>query len=362
MSNETKTRQWIMARKVLWIIIWWGIFSIGIGLYEFGMFYQHDCLPPKFEFGGFVLVQLIAGVLAGIFGGTFLVYFVDNWFRTKPYGEVLLRFIVAYTILSLFIVFVANGIMRSLTQEASFFDAEVWLSVGDFVTSIDYLRVYTVWLLISLITVIALLVNDKYGPGVFRAFLLGNYFRPKREERIFMFLDMRSSTEIAEKLGEAAYFNLLKDLFRDITSAIQFSKGEIYQYVGDEIVINWKAGSDTDNANCLHCFFDVQKVLIDKAPAYLKTYGLVPQFKAGLHAGYVMVGEIGVIKRDIAFSGDVLNTTSRIQDMCNETGVNLLFSESLLGMLNLTTAGYLPKSVGNLNLRGKAESMLLYTI
>ena len=47
-------------------------------------------------------------------------------------------------------------------------------------------------------------------------------------------------------------------------------------------------------------------------------YGVVPEFKAGFHVGFATVGEIGVLKKIIAFSGDVLNTTSRIQSNCNK--------------------------------------------
>ena len=98
-------------------------------------------------------------------------------------------------------------------------------------------------------TLIMLMVNDKYGPGVFVDFLLGKYFKPRREERIFMFLDLRSSTTIAERLGEEKYFSFIKDVFKDATPSILDSRGEIYQYVGDEIVISWKMENGQKNAN-----------------------------------------------------------------------------------------------------------------
>ena len=66
-----------------------------------------------------------------------------------------------------------------------------------------------------------------------------------------MFLDLRSSTAIAEKLGEERYFNFIKDVFKDVTPAIIYAKGEIYQYVGDEIVVSWKMNNGIENANCL---------------------------------------------------------------------------------------------------------------
>jgi len=237
--------------------------------------------------------------------------------------------------------------------------AEVW----SIITSLTFIVNYLGWLTLVIFTLIALLVNDKYGPGVFASFLLGRYFQPKREERIFMFLDLRGATTTAEQLWESRYFNFLKDVFRDSTSSILKSNGEIYQYVGDEITISWEKDAGILNANCLQCFFDIRQRLLDNASYYREKYdGIVPDFKAGLHFGFVMVGEIGVIKRDIAYSGDVLNTAARIQSKCNELGVNILISKHLLDGLGALSTAFKPREIGEIDLRGKQHSLMLYTI
>ena len=242
-------------------------------------------------------------------------------------------------------------------------DIELWRAVMSNLVGFEQFLNFTTWLIITLGTLIALQVNDKYGPGVFRSFILGKYFQPTREERIFMFLDLRSSTSIAERLGEERYFTFIKNVFKDVTPAIIYSKGEIYQYVGDEIVISWKIGNGIKDANCIQCFFEVQSALIQKKDFYQSTFdGIIPEFKAGLHYGHVMAGEVGVVKRDIAFSGDVLNSTSRIQSMCNELGVNILFSGNLLKKLMLKPNLFNPKRIGEIELRGKEEKLMLFTV
>ena len=95
-----------------------------------------------------------------------------------------------------------------------------WTEVWPKITSLGFIVNYLGWLAIVIITLIALLVNDKYGPGVFASFILGWYFHPKREERIFMFLDLRGATTIVEQLEERRYFNFLKDVFRGSTPDI----------------------------------------------------------------------------------------------------------------------------------------------
>jgi len=244
----------------------------------------------------------------------------------------------------------------------SIFELRTWEQTLNYHTNLSSVQNFAFWLVVVLLTLITQLVNDKYGPGVFREFLMGKYFLPKREERIFMFLDLRSSTSTAEKLGEERYFNFLNDVFKYTTSDILNSSGEIYQYVGDEIVISWKMPKGTENANCLQCFFRIQKTLRNKASYFQEQYDTIPEFKAGLHYGHVMAGEVGVVKRDIAFSGDVLNTTSRIQAKCNDLGVNLLLSKFLLDKLAKAADHYKFKKMGDLLLRGKEERVVLFGV
>jgi len=307
----------------------------------------------------FFKTSLVSGVAAGIIGGSIMVLVWEKWLRTKNYGWALSSIFWTY-ILVFLIVHLITGLF--LHSRLSISDPKLWHLVFSQIVDTSELEHFLFWLIIVIGTLVILLVNDKYGPGVFAAFLLGKYFHPKKEERIFMFLDLRASTAIAEKLGEDRYFNFLKDVFQHATPSILYSKGEIYQYVGDEIVISWKTHKGTENANCIRCFFDVQRSLNDKADYYQEKYGVLPEFKAGLHYGYVMAGEIGVVKREIAFSGDVLNTAARIQSKCNELGVNILLSKFLLDKLNLQPGTYSPAMMGDIVLRGKEQSLALFTI
>ena len=358
-SNTLKSQ----LSKILWITVGWTFISVFYVFIVYAQIINLEFNASDVDLWLHIKSSLMTGIFAGITGGSLLVFFWEKWLRTKKYRSSLWSILWTYTIIN-FIIEIPGGLFVASSELGlPFFHARVWQSVLSYTVSMPYLVSYFFWLLVVLATLIVLQVNDKYGPGVFRDFLLGKYFHPKREERIFMFMDLRSSTTIAEKLGEQRYFNFLKDIFQHSTASILNAKGEIYQYVGDEIVISWKMHEGVDNANCLNCFFKIQEALKLKTSYYRQNYdGIVPEFKAGLHYGYVMAGEIGVVKRDIVFSGDVLNTAARIQQKCNELGVNILLSNYLLDKLKLQTNTFEPKKIGDMELRGKEQKVMLYTL
>ena len=179
-------------------------------------------------------------------------------------------------------------------------------------------------------------------------------------ERIFMFLDITSSTTIAEKLGHIKYFELLNDFFNDIEPPIESNAGEIYQYVGDEVVVSWPLDKGIENAKCLHCFFDIVKTINELSDKYNQKYELIPNFKAGMHYGKVSTGTIGTLKKEIIYTGDVLNTTSRIEGQCNQHNVNILLSEGLMKHLPNENQFDFAR-IGEISLRGKSSFITLFT-
>ena len=157
-------------------------------------------------------------------------------------------------------------------------------------------------------------MNRKFGPGVLLPLLLGRYRNPKEEERIFMFMDLKSSTKHAENLGHIKYSALIRDSFMDINKVLVKHRAEIYQYVGDEIVISWPVTEGMKKAACVEFYFDCQNQFNLRKNYYTKLYGLTPKFKGGLHAEPVTAVEVGDVKRDIAYHGDTINTAAaRIQ-------------------------------------------------
>ncbi len=205
------------------------------------------------------------------------------------------------------------------------------------------------------------IATEKFGKGVFLKMLMGKYKQPQEEKRIFMFLDLKDSTTIAENLGHFKYSQFIQDCFYDLNEVVPKYDAEIYQYVGDEAVLSWPYKKGLANNNCIDLFFAFQQKKHKKSEYYLDKYGVIPEFKAGLHGGELMVTEVGVIKKEIAYHGDVINTSARIQAECNTYKVLLLISEKLLQDLKINTH-LTSKFLGSVLLKGKQEKVNIHTI
>ncbi len=231
-------------------------------------------------------------------------------------------------------------------------------SLLGYITSSEFIELLIYSVVLSFFVNFIRQINSLLGQNVLLNYFRGKYQLPLEEELIFMFLDLKSSTTIAEKIGLRKNHEFLNDFFHDMTDPILECKGRIYQYVGDEIVLTWHRKDGTKDNNCLHCFFDIQKDIYDKKDIYLKKYGVYPEFKAGLHFGKVITGEMGEIKKDIVYHGDTVNTSARIQAECNSYNKKLLISQDLLDILELD-GKYKSESMGHIKLRGKLTELEL---
>jgi adenylate cyclase len=127
------------------------------------------------------------------------------------------------------------------------------------------------------------------------------------------------------------------------------------------MIISWKLKDGLKNNNSIECFFAMKRALEVQTEKYNSRFGLLPEFKAGLHFGMVTAGEIGSLKKEIIFTGDVLNTSARIQGLCNQYDADLLLSEDLAQIIRLP-AKYELRSVGENQLKGRVKTMQIFSI
>lgn len=198
-----------------------------------------------------------------------------------------------------------------------------------------------------------------FGGNNLMKLLTGKFYTPLEEERIFMFLDLKSSTQHAERLGHIKYSKMIQDCFNDLGVVVE-NESEIYQYVGDEVILTWKLKDGLKNQNCLQAFYNFKNQLIKRSNHYQKQYDCQPQFKAGLHQGIVTVTEVGKYKKEIAYHGDTINTAARIQEKCNEFNEKLLISQELKEKLQAN--GFEFKAMGSISLKGKSQEVMIHAV
>lgn len=207
-------------------------------------------------------------------------------------------------------------------------------------------------------------VSRKLGPGVLLNWLTGKYHSPVEEERIFMFLDMKDSTSLAEQLGNLKFSALVRDFFAMMGGPCAKHHAMVSHYIGDEAVISWQVSKGVSNSNCIQFFFAFEREIATHAKHFKDSFGVVPGFKAGLHVGPVVATEVGDAKSEIVFHGDVMNTTARIQGLCAELGESLLISGDLRRILGDSNpeAGFTFTPKGTHQLKGRAQPVELYGV
>ncbi|SDQ25960.1 adenylate cyclase [Flagellimonas zhangzhouensis] len=297
--------------------------------------------------------------LVGITMGAVEVLWLGKRFKSKSFSIKILYKMGFYLLFMLVINLITYPIAASIELGDSVLSEGVWEKFSHYIVSLTFLSTMVSLAFSIFVSLLYSGFSEHLGHNVLLNFFSGKYHQPKNESRVFMFLDMQSSTSLAEQLGHTVYFRFLSDYYNQLSNAIIQYEGEVYQYVGDEIVITWKKEDGLNHANCIRCFYAMKQSLTKKASYFEKTYGVQPAFRAGLHLGEVTTGEIGALKKEIFFTGDVLNVTARIQKLCKKFDEELIVSDDLVNQLT-KTKDISFTSLGTMDIEGRAADIALY--
>ena len=337
------------------VIFWIIAFCIFICIRYFAIGAEEGIIVTDYHISDILAFGILLGLLVGTLFA--IVEFLFDKFLSKNLSLALVLF-------EKFVIYLI-GIILSLNYVFPLAEYELNINLttqdGWWKTSRIFWIIISYFLICSIIFSFIKIANEKFGRGVFFNFLIGKYRKPREEKRIFMFLDLQSSTTIAEQIGHYSYSELIQDCFYDLNRIVNKYDAEIYQYVGDEAVLSWKYKRGITNNNCVNLFFEFQNRIQKKQKYYKSKYNLVPVFKAGLHGGKLIVTEVGTVKKEIAYHGDVINTSARIQGECNKYNELLLCSNILIKDLALTTK-YTTEFIGDIELKGKEEKFKISAI
>lgn len=353
--------------QILVVTLFWLSCGVLLGIYKC---VTYDISSGRFIFyipwglpmGRYLLINMIGPAIGGLLGGSVLILYLNRKLRASSYlrfllvcGSFFFLVILSLNCLVSFTFYYKQSILSSNTPLA-----EALLLLFD-----PYaIRNILSWMVIAFFTLHGLRISEKYGPLTYIQLFMGTFHTPREVKRVFLFLDITDATTIAEQLGHQRYFALLQDFYSDITEPILDAKGQIYQYVGDEIIVAWTLNKRMcRDLRFLNCFFDIERAIRDKASVYFQKYGLVPVFKAALHSGSVVVGEIGIAKREIVYSGDIMNTTARILEQCKRYDQKLILSMHVLQITgDVVSRSFRLIPLGELVLRGKKMPIQLFGV
>jgi adenylate cyclase len=302
--------------------------------------------------GGTDSIGITIGVCIGLCLSAFELFYVQGrygaWLRGLPLPLFILITTGCWAIILSVLLWGVPHLMQGYTYGTGY-------------TSSTFQQDLLFALAVGLLFNIGLRLRGLVGGRVLFNFLIGRYNRPLREERVFMFLDLVGSTPLAEKMGDLAVQSLIGRFFFDIARPIAEHHGETHRYIGDEVVVTWPLEEALRDAACVRCVFDIQALMKDKARAYEAEFGVVPEFRIGIHGGSVVAGEVGDDKREIVYFGDTINTAARLQSLCKDFACNVLISRSLLDRMQLPRDVQV-EELGSVEVRGKTERLDVCTM
>ncbi|BAX78868.1 adenylate/guanylate cyclase domain-containing protein [Labilibaculum antarcticum] len=351
---RTNLREWlIIILSFILVLYMYAIFSY------FGVedFIQEGVLKEYFDTNIWHLEVIFSGILLGILFILVNQLTEKQIFRRKSFGfNILLKsalyliglIIVCLLIFELFLFF-------ELVPQEQMEKFQALLSAKFYISGVLYYASFI------LILNFILYINQKLGPGLLIDLLTGKYYHPRNEELIFLFVDLKNSTSLAEKLGHIEYSKFIKECVHELTPVIQKFNARVYQYAGDEVILFWSKKEGFRELNCLNAFFEFSDILNRQKEYFKSKYGEIPIFKAGMDVGIVTATEIGDIKREIAYHGDVLNTAARLEKKCNEFNEKLIITQNVIDQIQ-SANGYNFKLLSDLPLRGKTENIKFYSV
>ncbi|WP_051200277.1 adenylate/guanylate cyclase domain-containing protein [Flavobacterium subsaxonicum] len=214
---------------------------------------------------------------------------------------------------------------------------------------------------IEMMVGVVVTLRRNLGSNYFRNFVRNAYFTPTIENRVFMFIDLKNSTQAVEKMGNTAFSSFIQDCFKDLSSVALDLGGEVYQFVGDEAVLTWMVKPGFNFEDCLLLHYKLAERLAKKKGIYLEKHGTFPAFRSSVHCGAVSAAMVGEYKKEIAYHGGVLNLCARLQVVCRDYNADLVVSEDFHKAAALTE-NFKFYPIADITLKGIANKQLAYNV
>ena len=234
---------------------------------------------------------------------------------------------------------------------------DAWASVSQVPVQL-YEIVIGMAILVPTLSIGLLKIIDMIGSREFLPLLLGTYYKPVEQERIVLFIDIAGSTGIAERMGAMSGINLIARFIFDASGTFRLYGGDIVSYTGDGLVVTWPR-RQSDRA--VMAVIALRERIRSNMSFYQREFGMVPDFRIGIHAGKVIISQVGEEKLFLALYGDTVNTAGRLEQMNKELNTKVLVSGELMANMSKHCQNLL-QSLGMKILKGKDDSIEIFTL
>jgi class 3 adenylate cyclase len=190
--------------------------------------------------------------------------------------------------------------------------------------------------------------------------MIGKYHRPVLERRIFLFLDIKGSTALVERLGPIKTRALIGKFFFDISGPITDHGGEIYRFTGDGVVAVWDWKQGIAKNRIVRAIDAIGDAVNREADYYRSKFDHVPEYRIGVHGGSIVTSEEGDTKRAIGFYGDTIHIAARLEQMAKKLGTDCVLSGNIAE--HQVGLGERLSLIGDEPVRGISEPIKIYEL
>ncbi len=175
---------------------------------------------------------------------------------------------------------------------------------------------------------------------------------------ICLYTDAAQYTQLSEQMAPDALGALMNRYYETIFASIHRHQGIISDVVGDAAMALWPTTHPSFELKHAACCAAIDLIEAVDRFNQTQTSHQLPT-RLGMHCGEILLGNVGAVGRfEYRATGDVVNTTSRIEGMNKLLGTRLLVSSDVLA----GQSGFQTRPMGTFVLAGKSHPVALHEL
>lgn len=188
------------------------------------------------------------------------------------------------------------------------------------------------------------------------------YLQGMEQEIAILFADLRAFTQFAEQKLPYDVVFVINQYFRSMGQAVERNGGQLDKFIGDGVMalFGLTTGSERGCRDALAAARAMAEALDQLNETLAHDLAQPLKIGIGLHAGTVIVGEMGYARAiSITAIGDAVNTASRLETMTKEFGVQMVVSRRVAKRAGVDLRAFPRRAI---EVRGRREPMTVYLV